>query len=216
MHTTNLKRFNATFTATGTAEKYENTAMLAIDAANPAITSIIICPDTIFANSRIPRLIGLNKNDKSSIMIKNGTRYPGIPDGQKRLKYPIPWFIMPTIIDAKKTIKAIPMVMQSWLVYEKANGKSPIIFPSMMNKNRAIMYGNISMPLLPAFDFTIPPTRKNIFSTTTCNFVGIIPRSLVATQNTPQINATTRNIKIAELVIDISNPSTLIGKTFFT
>ena len=86
MHTTSLNKFNSTFTATGTAEKYENTATLAIEAANPAITSIIICPETIFTNSLIPRLRGLNINDKNSIITKNGIKYPGIPDGQNRLK----------------------------------------------------------------------------------------------------------------------------------
>ena len=149
-------------------------------------------------------------------MIKNGTRYPGIPDGQNRLKYPAPWFISPIIIEARKTISAIPIVMQIWLVYEKANGNSPTTFPSMMNKNNAIMYGKISTPFVPALALTIPPTKKNNFSITTCNFVGTIPLSLVASQNTPQIVATTRSIKIEELVTDISNPSTLIGKIFFT
>ena len=87
MHTTSLNIFSNTLIITGNTAKYETIVTLAIETAKPAITSIIICPETMFANRRIPRLTGRNRKDINSIKMKNGIKYPGIPVGQKRLKY---------------------------------------------------------------------------------------------------------------------------------
>jgi hypothetical protein len=74
-----LKIFNRTFTIIGIITNGEVTAAPANNIANPAITFIIKCPETMFANNRIPRLIGLKKNDMISITIKKGIMYDGIP-----------------------------------------------------------------------------------------------------------------------------------------
>lgn len=119
-------------------------------------------------------------------------------------------------MEAMKTSNAIPIVMQIWLVNEKANGNSPTTLPTIMKRNSVNMYGKISTPLFPEFDFTTLPIKKNNFSISSCNLFGIKPLSIVPSHNVPQISATTRNINNDELVIERSSPKILIGIMFFT
>ncbi len=86
MQTINLKIFNNALIAIGIIDMQESMLIPAIDTAKLAITFIIMCPETILANKRIPRLIGLNKKDINSITVKKGAIYVGMPSGQKCLK----------------------------------------------------------------------------------------------------------------------------------
>lgn len=90
------------------------------------------------------------------------------------------------------------------------------MFPIIINKNKDIIYGKISTALFPELDFTASPTKKNNFSNKICSFVGIKVLFEVPTQKITEIARTTSNINIEELVIDISNPKILIGRSVLT
>jgi hypothetical protein len=166
-HTTILKTFSKTFIATGITAKNEKNERPARETAKLAITFIIICPETMFANNLNPKLIGLNKNDITSMITKSGVIYPGNSSGQKCLRYCFPSRTKPITIEEINTIRAIPTVTTICVVNEKVNGNIPIRFPNIIKSRRENIYGNIKISFFPQLVLTIFPAKKNKLSVAT-------------------------------------------------
>lgn len=87
--------------------------------ANPAIIFSNVCPEVIFANSRIASVNTFTKYDKNSIVIKSGTIINGTFRGKNNEKKLNPWVFNPIILIPIKIASDKPNVNAIWLVTVK-------------------------------------------------------------------------------------------------
>ena len=85
----------------------------------PAKTFSNVWPANIFANSRTDKLIGLERNEITSIGISKGNIYQGRPGITKKEKKCKRCFTNPRIVVPIKTSKARAKVTIIWLVNVK-------------------------------------------------------------------------------------------------
>ena len=68
-----------------------------------------VCPATIFANSRTPKLNARAKYEINSIKASKGTNANGVPAGTKKLKKWIPCRINPNVVTPMKIVTLNPI-----------------------------------------------------------------------------------------------------------
>ena len=78
-----------------------------------------ICPAIIFAKRRTDNVTGRKRYDKTSMGIKIGAMYQGVPWGKNKLKNPKPCLTKPIIVTNINTSIAKIRVTNIWLVKVK-------------------------------------------------------------------------------------------------
>ena len=76
---------------------------------NPLKILSSVCPATMLANNRTPKLNARAKYEINSIRASNGTNARGVPAGTKKLKKWIPCRMNPKIVTPKKIITLSPI-----------------------------------------------------------------------------------------------------------
>ena len=82
----------------------------------------------MLANNLIPRLKGLEINDKSSIGTRRKDKSVGDPDGKNKLKKFTSCFNSPIKIEPRNTVQDKRKVINTWLVIAYPKGNIPNIF----------------------------------------------------------------------------------------
>jgi hypothetical protein len=126
--------------------KYQIPPNESIVQAKPAIIFNSVCPDIIFAKSRIARLKTLVMYDTSSIGINNGASARLTPLGRKNPKKCSPCSRIAIIFIPVNSIKAKLNVTNRWLVIVKLYGIIPIKFVMVRNENRKKIKGKNRSP----------------------------------------------------------------------
>lgn len=94
-----------------------------------------VCPATMLANSRTPRLKARAKYEINSINTNNGTIPNGVPAGTKNEKKCTPCRYSPKIVTPKKIVKLRPIETMIEVVSVYPYGTLPFRLARMMKKN---------------------------------------------------------------------------------